>query len=179
MLPVSSGDGTPRMELPVERRYRVPARWPATRVPRSETEARAACSWLRHENLVLRQLPVRDLMALFQPFFLAGYATRDLVEAIETGPDGEPQDGEPPLLRWGSSRILQWVRGRLDGWRDPSSGQPIPPPSAAEATEHARAAAEHEERQRTYEQQRAAAVPASASPAAQEALRLARRRRRR
>ncbi len=163
----------------MERRYRVPARWPATRVPRGETEVRAACAWLRHENLVLRQLSVRDLMALFQPYFLAGYTTRDLVEAIETGPDGEAQDGEPPLLRWGASRILQWTRNRLDSWRDPASGQPIPPPSAAEATERARAAAEHEQRQRTYEEQRAAAVQAAQSPAAQEALRLARRHRRR
>jgi hypothetical protein len=174
MQPVWSGDGTPEADLPVERRYKVPARWPADRIPSGDTEFRAACSWMQHENLVLRQLSLRDLAGLLQPFFEAGYRIRDITEALEKAPTDDGYHEGPPMLRWGSVRILQWVRDRLDRWRDPESGQPLQPPSAeiAQETEEIRAA--HRERERTYEELRAAAVPATSSAAAQEALRIAR-----
>ncbi|WP_163572553.1 hypothetical protein [Fodinicola feengrottensis] len=171
---MSSGDGAPETDLPVERRYQVPARWPAGRVPSGDTEFRAAVNWMRHENLVLRQLAVRDLVGLLRPFFESGYRIRDIAEALETSPTGDGYDDGPPLLRWGSVRILQWVKTRLERWLDPASSRPLRPPSADVAQEAAQAKAAHRQQERTYEQLRAAAVPIASSPAAQEALRIAR-----
>lgn len=111
-------------------------RAPLAAVPQNRSEALAAARAMQERARALRRISAEHLRHLARPFWLAGWAPRDVLHAIDHDPGGR-QHGYTAAVRSPAA----WIRARLTAWTGPD-GTPLPSPGQQAAAAAARARAE-------------------------------------
>ena len=84
----------------------------------------AAGESLRAAYPVLRRLSARHLRAICRQWYRAGWSPARIVHALDNAPDGTAHACDTEVRH-----LARWMMARLDLWRDPATGQPLPPPA--------------------------------------------------
>lgn len=162
---------------------RPPQSWPLTEVPEGIAEQTRACEWLCFISPTLRRVGGADYLYRFlRMWFDHGWTPNDIVYALDVQPDGQPYGSETPSPTSSPQVVQQWLRRRLEQWRDLASGLPYESVSA-QVIRNREALVERQLRQRAeLDRQRDAAADAAARAAGLAAARkvladVARRRR--
>lgn len=137
--------------------------WPAHVPTKRRGQRWAAAAEIRHHHYALRPLSAKDLANVLRPWLKDEWTVSDLMNAIDTRPDGSrwPHDGAPVTRN--TQRLREWLRTRLNAWT--IDGHPMHSPDRRKAAEHvqiraeARAASERLDKQRA-ERQAGLFVPA-------------------
>ena len=122
--------------------------WPAHATTKRRGHRWAAAAEIRHHQYALRPLSAKDLASVLKPWLKAGWTVSDIMNAIDTRPDGSrwPHDGAPVTRN--TQRLREWLRTRLSAWT--IDGQPMHSPDRRKAAENiqiqAQARAEDERR---------------------------------
>jgi len=81
----------------------------------------AAGESLRAAYPVLRRLSARHLRAICRQWYRAGWSPARIVHALDNAPDGTAHACDTEVRH-----LARWMMARLDLWRDPATGQPLP-----------------------------------------------------
>jgi hypothetical protein len=118
-----SAAGSPSLAPPP--RLAPPGDWPPGQKPQRRGEMLAASETLRARYPVPRRLSARHLRAILREWYRSGYTPADVVWHLDHAPGGIPHAYETEIRH-----PARWITARLDLWRDPATGQPLPPHSA-------------------------------------------------
>jgi hypothetical protein len=142
--------------------------WPLGKRPQRRDEMLAAGESLRACYPVLRRLSARHLRAIGREWYRAGWTPARIVHALDNRPGGAAHTHETRVRH-----PARWMRARLDLWRDPATGQPLPPPAVVRDPPAPPRAPQAEAAHRQAERQADAAArlapDAAGSPAARGA----------